>query len=217
MTSVMVRAVEEGDGFAATFANLLSDTRINTAIIGPGAGVEDNTRTAVLSALMAGKRCVLDADALSVFAREPETLKQALENMHHQCVLTPHEGEFERLFSRVNDPLKDKITRTRAAAASMRNAVLLKGADSVICSPEGLAIVNTNAPATLATAGTGDVLAGFIGGLVAQGVDPFIAACMGSWLHGAVATEHGPCLIAEDLISGLPAALRPKTPAARAD
>jgi hydroxyethylthiazole kinase-like uncharacterized protein yjeF len=209
MTSIIVREFDDKN-FATTFNEIISDRRINVAILGPGAGVDDNTKAAVLACLSAKKRCVIDADAISVFARDYEMLRNALEPMHHQAVLTPHEGEFDRIFNRVADSTKDKITRTKAAAAAIQCPVLLKGADSVIATPEGLAVVNTNAPATLATAGTGDVLAGFIGGLMAQGVDAFIAACMGTWMHGAIATEFGPCLIAEDLINGLPGILRPK-------
>jgi NAD(P)H-hydrate epimerase len=211
LTSIMVRMLGEGPGFIDSFQSLLKDRRYNVALIGPGAGVEEETRKAVLMALDAGKNAVLDADALNVFSGEVERLQEALAPMHHNCVLTPHEGEFVRLFtSKAVDPTKDKISRTRQAAAYMASPVLFKGADSVICSPEGLAIINTNAPATLATAGTGDVLAGFIAGLMAQGVDAFIATCMATWLHGAVAQEAGPCLIAEDLINGLPNVLRPK-------
>jgi NAD(P)H-hydrate epimerase len=210
MTSVMVKPVEEGEGFSQSFADILSDRRFNVAILGPGAGAHAGTKAAVFAALAAGKRCVIDADAINAFTREADVLRTAMEPLHGQCVITPHEGEFERLFQRVVDPTKDKISRVRTAAAYLNCPVLLKGADTVIASPEGLVIVNSNGPATLATAGTGDVLAGFIGGLMAQGVDAFIAACMGSWLHGAVATEHGPCLIAEDLINELPQALKPK-------
>ncbi len=210
MTSIMVRGVDEGAGFANSFTEILNDKRFNVAVIGPGAGAQESTRSAVMAALQAGKAAVLDADALNIFARDVDALRAAIEPTAHQVVLTPHEGEFEKLFQRVVDPTKDKITRARLAAAYMKCPILLKGADSVIASPAGLAIINTNAPATLATAGSGDVLAGFIGGLIAQGVDAFIAVCIGSWLHGAVATEFGPCLIAEDLINQLPAALRPK-------
>jgi NAD(P)H-hydrate epimerase len=210
MTSIMVKPVEEGEGFSQSFGNILSDHRFNVAILGPGAGAHDGTKAAVYAALAANKRCVLDADAINVFTREADLLRTLLEPVHHQCIITPHEGEFERLFQRIIDPAKDKITRVRQAAAYLNCPVLLKGADTIVASPEGLVIVNANAPATLATAGSGDVLAGFVGGLMAQGVDPFIAGCMAAWLHGAVATEHGPCLIAEDLIAGLPQALKPK-------
>jgi hydroxyethylthiazole kinase-like uncharacterized protein yjeF len=210
MTSIIVREFDDKN-FADTFNEIIADKRINVAIVGPGAGVDDNTKAAVLAALGAKKKCVLDADAISVFARgDFDVLRNALEPMHHQAVLTPHEGEFDRIFGRVADSTKDKVTRTRLASAAIQCPVLLKGADSVIATPEGLAVINTNGPATLATAGTGDVLAGFIGGLMAQGVDAFIAACMATWLQGSVAAEFGPCLIAEDLINGLPGVLRPK-------
>lgn len=211
LTSIMVRMLGEGPGFVDSLHELLRDRRFNVAVMGPGAGMSEETRKAVLMALDAGKHMVLDADALNMFAGEIERLQEALAPNHHNCVLTPHEGEFARLFtSKAVDPTKDKITRTRQAAAYVRCPVLFKGADSVICSPEGLTIVNTNGPATLATAGTGDVLAGFIAGLMAQGVDAFIATCMATWLHGAVAAEQGPCLIAEDLIAGLPNVLKPR-------
>lgn len=212
LTSIMVRMVgDTGPAFVDGFQELLKDRRYNVALIGPGAGSREETLKAVLMALDAGKHTVLDADALNVFAGQIERLRDALSPLHHNCVLTPHEGEFQRLFtSKAVDPTKDKIKRTHMAAHYVQCPVLFKGADTVISSPDGLAIVNTNAPPTLATAGTGDVLAGFISGLMAQGVDAFIATCMAAWLHGAVATEAGPCLIAEDLITGLPNVLKPK-------
>jgi len=207
LTSIMVRSIQEGEEFAASFQKLIDDKRKNVLLIGPGAGLEDSTRKAVTLALSLGKKCVLDADALTAFASDAEGLKRII---NPQCIITPHEGEFERLFQRVIDPRLDKVAKTRAAAAYLGCPVLLKGADTVIASPEGLAIVNTNSPATLATAGTGDVLAGFIAGLIAQGVDSFPAGCISVWLHGAIATDFGPCLVAEDLILGLPAILKPK-------
>lgn len=205
LTSIMVRAVEEGERFVPSFQRMLEDNRRNVAIIGPGAGTEENTRQAVLLALASGKKCVLDADALNVFGGDAESLRRTISP---HCIITPHEGEFARLFEGVVDPRLDKIARTRAAAAFLNCTVVLKGADTVIASPEGLAVVNTNSPATLATAGSGDVLAGFIAGLMAQNVEPFPAGCIAVWLHGAIATEFGPCLVAEDLIQGLPNALK---------
>jgi hydroxyethylthiazole kinase-like uncharacterized protein yjeF len=208
LTSIMVRQIDEEEGFSSSFQKLLEDRRRNVAIIGPGCGTEDSTRQAVLLALSAGKKCVLDADALTAFAGDGESLKRVI---HPQCVITPHDGEFNRLFEGIVDPRGDKITRARAASEFLGCPVVLKGADTVIATPEGLAIVNTNSPPTLATAGSGDVLAGFVAGLMAQGVEAFPAACISVWLHGAVATEFGPCLVAEDLIAGLPGVLKPKT------
>jgi len=177
------------------FAKILSERRRNAVLIGPGNGVSDQTRDNVLAALGQGLACVLDADALTVFADNPDELFTAI---NEKCVLTPHDGEFARLFAGL-DAGMDKVSRCRAAAAQSRAVVVLKGGDTVIAAPDGRAAINTNAPPTLATAGSGDVLGGIIVGLLAQGVAPFKAACAGVWIHGETGRQLGPGLIADDL------------------
>lgn len=182
------------------FAALIEDRRRNSALLGPGAGVNAETRGKVLAALATGKPCVLDADALTVFADDPQVLFSAIRG---PCLMTPHQGEFARVF----DVRGDKLQRTRIAAATSGATVLLKGPDTVIAAPDGRAAITFDAPPTMATAGSGDVLSGFSAALLAQGMEPFLAAAAAAWLHGRTATAFGPGLIAEDLINGLPAVL----------
>jgi NAD(P)H-hydrate epimerase len=197
LTSVMVQSMDPEAGLAP----LLEDERRNAVIIGPGAGVNEATRRDVLAALHARRAVVLDADAITAFAGSPQTLFAAIQG---PCVMTPHEGEFGRLFQETGS----KLERARAAAQISGAVVLIKGADTVIAAPDGRAIVTTNAPPDLATGGTGDVLSGFVGGLLAQGMDGFLAAAAAVWMHGEAAREFGPGLLAEDLPAMLPAVLR---------
>ena len=195
--------VEADDG--AMFAHLLEDQRRNAVLIGPGSGVIDRTKDAVLAALDARRHVVLDADAITVFSADPELL---FGHIAGPTLLTPHEGEFRRLFPDLTDT-EGKLERVRRAAARSGATVLLKGPDTVIAEPGGRAVINVHASPALATAGSGDVLAGLIGGLLAQGLTPFAAASAAAWLHGECALQfgrHG--LIAEDLPALLPHALR---------
>ena len=200
LTGIIVAPVAGDDGFAA----LLADKRRNAALIGPGAGTGPETRDKALRILAAGKSAVLDADALTVFADRPADLFAAINS---PCVLTPHEGEFARLFVAAASEPVGKLDRARHAAKASGAVIVLKGADTVIAAPDGRAAINENAPPTLATAGSGDVLAGIVLGLLAQGMPAFEAAAAAVWLHGAAAHAFGAGLVAEDLIDTLPAAL----------
>ena len=201
LTAIMVKPFSGSRGLA----ELLKDERLNAIVIGPGAGVGEETEEMVAAVLRTKAAAVLDADALTSFRGEPKVLFALL---REPAVLTPHEGEFERLFPGLLGASASKVEAVRTAAAEARCTVLLKGADTVIASADGRAAINSNAPAALATAGSGDVLAGFIGGLMAQGVESFAAASMAVWLHGEAAIAFGPGLIAEDLPEQLPAVLR---------
>ncbi|MBJ7538654.1 NAD(P)H-hydrate dehydratase [Marinomonas transparens] len=208
LTGAMVSKLELGQE-TEDFEELLLDPRRNAIAVGPGAGLvafeSVRTRKIALAALVTERATVLDADALSAFASDPQVLFDAIAG---PCVLTPHEGEFARLFPRINETangvMQDKLTRARLAAKQSGAVVVLKGADTLIAAPDGRAMINTNAPAELATGGSGDVLTGFIVGLLAQGVEAFDAAAMAVWLHGAVAADFGAGLIAEDLPDHLP-------------
>lgn len=184
-------------------AEAVSEPRAEAVLLGPGNGVSDNTRENVLAALGTGKLTVLDADALTVFADDPEMLFGAIKGT---CLMTPHEGEFSRLFRTIDG--RGKLARVRAAAKRAGAVVLLKGPDTVIAAPDGTAAICDNAPADLATAGAGDVLAGFAVALLAQRMPAFQAACCAAWLHGEAAAAFGPGLVAEDIPEYLPGVLR---------
>ena len=184
------------------FVSLLDDSRRNVVLLGPGNGVGAHTRQHVLSALHSGKPCVLDADALTSFADRPRDL---FRSVCDTTLLTPHDGEYERLFGQREGSRLDKA---RHAAAMSGAIILLKGCDTVIAHPDGRAVINRNAPPWLSTAGTGDVLAGMAAGLMAAGMNSFDAACAAAWLHGQCGQAQGMGLIAEDIADHLPAILQ---------
>jgi hydroxyethylthiazole kinase-like uncharacterized protein yjeF len=185
----------------ATPGDLVALTEgMNAVVIGPAAGVGAATRANVEALGRSGRRLVLDADALTVFAGAVAELRALLSA---EAVLTPHPGEFERLFPGRLASLSNRIDAVRAAAEISGAVVLLKGADTVIAHPDGRAAVNLHASPFLATAGSGDVLAGVIGGLMAQGLEAFAAACAGAWMHGDAGCRLGPGLTAEDLSPAL--------------
>jgi ADP-dependent NAD(P)H-hydrate dehydratase / NAD(P)H-hydrate epimerase len=222
LTAVMTVVCEGTDDLA----QILADPRKNALVIGPALGVGKATRDMVLTCLAphggapaAERGVVLDADALTSFAGEPMRLAEATTATHCAVVLTPHDGEFAKLFATKEGEMREhpesellvsgsKLERCRAAAAYMRAVIVLKGADTVVADPQGRATIAQNAPPWLATAGSGDVLAGIAAGLLAQGMPAFEAASAAVFLHGAAAQIFGPGLISEDIPESLPAALR---------
>jgi hydroxyethylthiazole kinase-like uncharacterized protein yjeF len=189
-----VTAVMLAEADAQGFSRLLAGGRIRATCVGPGAGPQ--ARCVAGAALQSGVATVLDADALTAFAGEAAHLARMVRRHDRPVVLTPHDGEFARLFPGIEG---DRLARARAAARLTGAVVVLKGADGVIAAPDGRAAINANAPVWLATAGSGDVLAGFVTGLLAQGMDGFSAAAAACWVHGDVGQRLGAGLIAEDL------------------
>jgi hydroxyethylthiazole kinase-like uncharacterized protein yjeF len=205
-TAVMVHAVDTAEEIAA----FLADKRLNACVIGPGAGVGKKTRAMVAAILEGERAAVLDADALTSFEAAPERLFRLIKKRNNsQVIITPHEGEYHRVFnkliSKYNPP--SKLEKARIGASESGACLLLKGPDTVVAGPDGRAAIAANAPPWLATAGSGDVLAGMVGGLLAQGMPAFEAACAAVWLHGECANRFGPGLISEDLPEQMPKVL----------
>ncbi|MGE0583981.1 MAG: NAD(P)H-hydrate dehydratase [Flavobacteriaceae bacterium] len=197
VTEIMLAPIGHDDDFVG----LLADPRRNAWLVGPGFGVGQTAVDTVL-ALLGGRRAVvLDADALTSFAHQSGTLFAAIAMHKRPVVLTPHEGEFARLFPEIKGP--SKVERARAAAVRSGAVVVLKGGDTVIAAPDGRAAIEGSAPPWLATAGSGDVLAGIVLALLAQGMEGFSAACMAVWLHAQAARAAGVALIAGDIVSNL--------------
>lgn len=202
LTAIMLQRFEGAEGLTA----LLDDKRKNAILVGPGNGVGAETRENVQATLTSGAATVLDADALTSFEAIPRDLFVAIENYFAgPVVLTPHEGEFKRLFPDLDG---SKLERASAAAKIAHAVIVLKGPDTIIASPDGRAVINSNAGPELGTAGSGDVLAGMITGLLAQGMPAFSAAAAAVWLHGEAGRRVGRGLIAEDLPEQLPTLLQ---------
>lgn len=207
LTSVMVRAIDTAEELKAK----LGDKRITSCLIGPGAGVGEATRAKVFAALGFDGAVVLDADALTSFSDASEALFNAIKSRAGRpVIMTPHQGEYSRLFNYLyrNNEVIYKLEATRIAAAASGAVIVLKGSDSVVAAPDGRAAIAANAPPWLATAGSGDVLAGICAGFLAQGMPGFEAASAAVWMHGECGHEAGPGLIAEDLSDVMPAVTR---------
>ena len=202
LTSIMFT---EADG-TKEILKILEDERLNCIIAGPGLLPDGNTRELVNKILACDRATVLDAGALSAFEGRAQDLFDAIKLCENPVVLTPHIGEFRRLFPKIDDQLS-KLDQVKMASEISGATVLLKGADTVVADPEGEVSISNNAPPWLASAGSGDVLAGIVGGLLAQKMPAFYAASAAAWLHGEAANIIGPALISEDMDQGLKAAI----------
>ncbi len=202
LTAVMIKPM----GVHGNLERLLADSRLSHWCIGPGCGVTVQTKLQTLAILAANRPAVIDADGLSVFADQPEELFRALKNAPHISILTPHAGEFTRLFPDLMEN-GDKLAAAKAAAVRAGAIIIFKGSDTVIAGPDGRAVINDNAPPSLATAGSGDVLSGICLGLLAQSMPSFEAACSAVWIHGAAANAFGRGLISTDIAEKFPEVL----------
>lgn len=203
LTAVMVAPYDGPAGLA----EVLSDPRITAVLIGPGAGADPEVRDLVTAVLSSGAVAVLDAEGITAYQHAPAELFEQIKARPAPTIMTPHEGEFRRIFPDLeNEP--SKLERARRAAEISGSVIILKGADTVVAAPDGLASINETAPPWLATAGSGDVLAGLVTGLLSQGMAAFDAAAAAVWIHSEAAVSFGPGLIAEDMADLLPGVLQ---------
>ncbi len=203
LTAIMVAPYDGPQGLS----EILSDTRITAVLIGPGAGADPDVRDLVVSVLASDAVAVLDAEGITAFQDAPAELFDQIKARPAPTIMTPHEGEFQRVFPEL-EAEPSKLERARRAAEISGAVIILKGPDTVVAAPDGLSSIGENAPPWLATAGSGDVLAGLVTGLLAQGMAAFDAAAAAVWIHGELATAFGPGLIADDMPDLLPGVLQ---------
>jgi ADP-dependent NAD(P)H-hydrate dehydratase / NAD(P)H-hydrate epimerase len=203
LTAVMLAPYDGAQGLG----EVLSDSRITSVLIGPGAGTDAEVKDLVASVLASDATAVMDAEGLTAFSETPAELFNQIKTRNAPVIITPHEGEFKRVFPEL-DSGKSKLERARRAAEISGAVVILKGADTVVAAPDSLASVSENAPPWLATAGSGDVLAGLVTGLLAQGMAAFDAAAAAVWIHGELGHAFGPGLIADDMPDLVPGVLQ---------
>jgi hydroxyethylthiazole kinase-like uncharacterized protein yjeF len=182
---------------------LISDPRRNAALIGPGAGATDETRENVAAVLSSEATVIIDAEGLTAFEAQPQELFALIQQRSAPTILTPHKGEFDRLFPELGNA-ESKLEQAKRAAEISGGVIVFKGPDTVVSAPDGLSAITEQAPPWLATAGTGDVLAGMITGLCAQGMSPFDAAVAAVWMHAELARTIGPGMISEDMPDVMP-------------
>ena len=188
------------------FQNLLKDKKISSVLMGPGNGINNETKARTLMALAFVDHVVIDADAITAFADDPNEL---FIDCYPHTILTPHEGEFKKIFGTDIANIDDRVLRAKEAAIRSNTTVVLKGANTIIASPNGDLVINKSKAAYLATAGSGDVLAGIIASLVGKNkMSAFDAACAGVWLHSTIGAYLGPGMIAEDIIDMIPITIK---------
>jgi NAD(P)H-hydrate epimerase len=194
---LMVKPIQGADGFR----DLLADKRLNAMLLGPGSGADERLTGAIAAALDSEAALALDADCFRILADRSNGL---VKRLNRRVIMTPHEGEFARVFGSPVPRLAAALKAARETGAT----VLLKGPDTVVAGPDGKAVINTGAPPDLATAGSGDVLSGLIVGLLANRLPPILAGIVGCWIHGRAASLFGPGLLAGDIPDLVPAVLR---------